>query len=455
MAMEFKLPDLGENIESGDVINILVAVGDRIDKQQPILELETDKAVVEVPSSVAGVVREIHVKAGEKAAVGQLILTVDGAAPAKAQEEKAASPKEAEPESPAPVPSAPSREEPAPASAQPAPQPVPAGQEAAAAASSRRAEVVNFQQKARSREDGAAPVAAAPSVRRFAREIGVDIAQVEGTGPQGRISREDVKTYARNRNAGAAPGGLPGVAGVQLPDFSRWGEVRREKFSNVRRATAAHLTRCWLTVPHVTQNDQCDVTELEERRKRYASRVEKEGGKLTVTGIVVKVLAGALRVFPQFNASIDVQREEIILKEYVNIGVAVDTPRGLLVPVLRDVDRKNIVQLSVELQEMATKAREGKVPPELLQGGTFTVTNLGGIGGTSFSPIVNWPEVAILGLSRSRVEPVYQEGQFVPRTLLPLSLSYDHRLIDGANAARFLRWVASALEDPFLLALEG
>ncbi len=451
MATKFELPDLGENIEAGDVIKVLVSVGDTIARKQTVIELETDKAVVEVPSSVAGVVEKIHVKEGEKASVGQLILTVSDGAAAQQSKQPEAEKEEAKEEKAAAKPveggkDEPEEEEPRESPA-PRPEPAPAGQPPGG-------EVVDFR-PARERDERA-PIAASPSVRRFAREIGVELSRVEGSGPQGRISREDVKAHARSRAGGVvAAEGAVAPAAAQLPDFTRWGEVRREKFSNVRRKTAEHMARCWLTVPHVTQNDECDVTELERRRKQYAPRVEQAGGKLTVTGIAVKVLAGALKVFPQFNASIDVAAEEVVHKEYVNIGVAVDTPRGLLVPVLREVDRKNIVQLSVELQQLAGKAREGKVSPEMLQGGTFTVTNLGGIGGTSFSPIVNWPEVAILGISRGRVQPVYRDGQFVPRTILPLSLSYDHRLIDGADAARFLRWVCSALEDPFLLALEG
>ncbi len=444
--MEFKLPHLGENIESGDVINVLVSVGDRVEKQQPILELETDKAVVEVPSSVEGVVESIHVKAGDKASFGQLILTLadgDGAVDVPVNEvaepPKAADQPVEEGEGTTPAGGA--------ATAQrPVPEP------------GRSGEVVEFQKRSgRMVSDrGGDTAPAAPSVRRLAREIGIDIQRVAGSGPQGRISQEDVKEYARKVLGNSAPEGrVEDPAFEPLPDFGRWGEVERKGFSNVRRKTSQHMTQCWRTIPHVTQNDLSDITALEELRKRYAKRIDEKGGKLTVTAIILKVVASALGLFPQFNASIDTVAEEIVYKKYIHVGVAVDTPRGLLVPVVKNADRKNIADLSKELLGLADKARTGKLALEDMQGGTFTITNLGGIGGTGFTPIVNWPEVAILGVSRSSIRPVLENGQFVARNLLPLSLSYDHRLIDGADAARFLRWVSEALENPFLLSLEG
>jgi pyruvate dehydrogenase E2 component (dihydrolipoamide acetyltransferase) len=240
-----------------------------------------------------------------------------------------------------------------------------------------------------------------------------------------------------------------------LPDFSKWGKIERVSMRAVRRKTAQHLRESWNTVPHVTQNDKADITELEQLRARFAPKAEEAGGKMTVTAIALKVCASALKVFPQFNASIDMGKQEIIYKQYINIGVAVDTDRGLLVPVIRDVDKKNIVELAAELTQLSNKARDKKLAPEDMEGGTFTITNLGGIGGTGFSPIVNHPEVAILGLSRSSMEPVWLNNKFEPRLVLPLSLSYDHRLIDGADAARFLRWVAEAFEQPFLLSVQG
>jgi pyruvate dehydrogenase E2 component (dihydrolipoamide acetyltransferase) len=243
--------------------------------------------------------------------------------------------------------------------------------------------------------------------------------------------------------------------GIALPDFSRWGEIERQPMRPVRRKTAEHLSAAWRTIPHVTQHDLADITALEELRKRYAKEIEEAGGNLTVTAIATKVIAAALKVFPQFNASIDLAAEEIIIKKYVNIGIAVDTDRGLLVPVVRDADTKNIIQIAVEIAELSAKARDRKITLQEMQGGCFSISNLGGIGGTYFTPIVNAPELAILGISRARMEPVYQGSEFVPRLMLPLSLSYDHRAIDGADGIRFLRWVVQAFEQPFLLALQG
>jgi pyruvate dehydrogenase E2 component (dihydrolipoamide acetyltransferase) len=300
------------------------------------------------------------------------------------------------------------------------------------------------------------PVPAAPSVRRLAREVGVDINKVPGSGPGGRISEDDVKAHAKSLLAVAASASeVAHFAEPALPDFSKWGKIERVAMRGVRRKTAEHLREAWNTIPHVTQQDKADITELEQLRARFAPKAEEAGGKMTVTAIALKVCASALKVFPQFNASIDMAKEEVVYKQYINIGVAVDTDRGLLVPVIRDVDKKNIVELAAELTQMSKKAKEKKLQPADMEGGTFTITNLGGIGGTGFSPIVNHPEVAILGLSRSSMEPVWMNGKFEARLVLPLSLSYDHRLIDGADAARFLRWIAEAFEQPFLLSVQG
>ncbi len=296
-------------------------------------------------------------------------------------------------------------------------------------------------------------VAASPSVRRLAREIGVDIGQVSGTGPSGRISIADVKAHAKKMNEGPR---VPGASvAVTLPDFTKWGQIERKPMSGIRLKTAQHMSTAWSNVPQVTQFDQADTTELEAHRKRFGEKTKAAGSKLTVTAILLKVAASALKAFPQFNASVDMAASEIVYKKYIHVGVAVDTDRGLLVPVIRDVDEKNILQISIELAQLAEKARNKKLSLEEMQGGTFTITNLGGIGGTNFSPIVNFPEVAILGVSRGGAEAVYHNGKFEPRTMLPLSLSYDHRVIDGADAARFLRWICEALQDPFLLGLEG
>jgi len=455
-ASEFKLPELGENIDSGDLVRLMISAGARVSEGQPVMELETDKAVVEVPSSVSGVVREIKVKEGEKVKVGEVIFTLEGGAAAVAE--------------------APRRHEPV--------EHV-SGQQGARLAFqlAMRAEGKTEEQALPPDHPVAAPVTfsmpvqlekvagterhdpvpAAPHVRRLARELGVDIHVVQGSGPGGRISEDDVKLYTKNAiaaasaaaQAPAAPAGAQVVFEPELPDFSKWGKTERVSIRGVRRKTAEHLRQAWNTIPHVTQQDRADITELEQLRAKFAPRAEEAGGKMTVTAIALKVCASALKVFPQFNASIDMKHEEIVYKQYINIGVAVDTDRGLLVPVIRDVDKKNIVELAAEMTQLSKKARDRKLTPAEMEGGTFTITNLGGIGGTGFSPIVNHPEVAILGLSRSRMEPEWVNNKFEPRLILPLSLSYDHRLIDGADAARFLRWIAEAFEQPFLLSVQG
>jgi pyruvate dehydrogenase E2 component (dihydrolipoamide acetyltransferase) len=298
-------------------------------------------------------------------------------------------------------------------------------------------------------------------VRRLAREIGIDINDVQGSGGNGRISEEDVKEHARRiltsvgPSVGARPAGAPGAAGVPLPDFSKWGEVDRQPMSNIRRKTAEHLSHAWNTIPHVTQFDKADITALEELRKKFKDQVAKAGGNLTVTAMLVRILATAVKKFPQFNATIDTERGELIYKKFVNVGVAVDTDRGLLVPVIRNADQKNIQELAIEINQLAAKARDKKLTIEEMSGGGISISNLGGIGGTAFTPIVNWPEVAILGVSRGAMEPVWKDGQFVPRLMLPLSLSYDHRVIDGADGMRFMKWVVEAIEQPFLLSLIG
>jgi pyruvate dehydrogenase E2 component (dihydrolipoamide acetyltransferase) len=452
-ASEFKLPELGENIAQGDLVRLMISPGAKISEGQPVMELETDKAVVEVPSSVSGVVKEIKVKEGEKVKVGQVIFTLEGGTPAQSEAARtrtapvehvsgqhgarlafqAAIRAEGKTEEQALPPDQP----------QPAPQafsmPVQLGK--VAGTEHRQA------------------IPAAPSVRRLAREVGVDIYEVKGTGPGGRISEEDVKAHAKALLAAASAAQAQPRAGhlaaPQLPDFSKWGKIERVSMRGVRRKTAEHLAESWITIPHVTQHDRADITELEQLRARFAPRAEEAGGKMTVTAIALKVCAAALKVFPQFNASIDIEKEEIIYKQYINLGVAADTDRGLLVPVIREVDKKNIVELAVELSQISKKAREKKLTPADMEGGTFTITNLGGIGGIGFTPIVNHPEVAILGISRSRIEPEWINNKFEPRLILPLSLSYDHRLIDGADAARFLRWVAEAFEQPFLLSVQG
>jgi pyruvate dehydrogenase E2 component (dihydrolipoamide acetyltransferase) len=465
--IEFKIPELGENVAAGDVTRVLVNVGDTIARDQPVLELETDKATIEVPSSVAGVVKEIKVKAGDKVQVGSAVLTLeDAGGNGQSASAHAAAPAPQPADTPSPS------QQPPDAEAAPEPEQAAAPQKQAAPAQKPESQkVVSMSRPQRQGEaprQGSVPAPArdrgpaapaAPSVRRLAREVGVDINDVQGSGPAGRISLDDVKEHARRvlSSVGSADAGRAGrpSAFVPLPDFAKWGEVERQAMSNVRRKTAEHLSNAWNSIPHVTQGDKADITELEKLRKKFGPEVEKRGGKLTVTAILVKVLAAAVKVFPQFNASVDVQSSEIIYKKYVNIGIAVDTDRGLLVPVDRNADQKNIAQIAAEVQQAAVKARDKKLTLEDMSGGGISISNLGGIGGTHFTPIVNWPEVAILGVSRGQMEPVWTGDAFEPRLMLPLSLSYDHRVIDGADAMRFLRWVADALEQPFLLSLHG
>jgi len=445
MAVEFKLPELGENVEKGDVVRVLVSAGDLVRKDQPVLELETDKATIEVPSPLEGTVAAVRVEAGDKVTVGQTVLVFDNGAVAPVEREvsggadasdSGGGEKAESPQKPAAVVDfskarQPVRED---VPAEPTPSPLPESTPVVAAAVVPAAE----------------GIPAAPSVRRFARELGVDIAAVSGTGPGGRIGQDDVKAFIKSRMKSGAVVSAPGHA--PLPDFSRWGEIESRPMSNIRRKTAEHLSAAW-QAPHVTQHDRADITELEVFRSAQSRRVEAAGGKLTVTAILIRVAAEAIRRFPQFASSVDMANESIIYKKYVHVGVAVDTPGGLLVPVIRDADRKTITEIAVELGSLSKKARDRKLTLDEMAGGVFTITNLGGIGGTSFTPVVNQPEVAILGVSRGSLEPVWRDGEFEPRQMLPLSLSYDHRVIDGADAARFLRFVADALEQPMTMYL--
>jgi pyruvate dehydrogenase E2 component (dihydrolipoyllysine-residue acetyltransferase) len=481
MVTEFKLPELGEDIESGDVISVLVSVGDIITQDQPVMEIETDKATIEVPSPVGGVVNAIHVKVGQTIKVGQLLLSIDegtegkedkvvGASKGKAKGDAGAKVKEGKNEmSEVEVKKeAKPKEEAAGESSEETEveiegEEMKTGSVEKVIPEKQQGEVVVFSRKPKSAAEPEAPrevAAAAPSVRRLARELGIDINQVPGTGPGGRISEDDVKNYARYviaRGIESKPETQPALtfATQTLPDFTKWGEIEREPMNNVRRKTAESMGFAWMTIPHVSQHDKADITGLEELRKNFGKKAEEVGGKLTITAILLKILASALKVFPKFNASVDMVNSEIIYKKYYHIRVAVDTERGLLIPVIRDVDKKNILDLSVELAQVSEKARNRKLTIEEMKGGTFTISNLGGIGGTYFSPIIYWPEVAVLGVSRSKLEPIFTDGQFKPRLVLPISLSYDHRVIDGADGARFLHWVVEAIEQPFRLILEG
>ena len=451
-AADFRLPELGENIDQGDLVRLMISPGSKVSEGQPVMELETDKAVVEVPSSVTGTVKEIQVKEGQKVKVGQVIFTLEGGASAQPEKAKHAPVEHISEQHEArlSVQAAIQAEGKTPAQVFLPDQPQPSASKTFAMPE-QLGKVAGTEHRA--------PAPAAPHVRRLAREVGVDIYEVKGKGPGGRISEDDVKAHAKSllTSVAASAQSAQGrhFAQPELPDFTKFGKVERVSMRGVRRKTAQHLWEAWTTIPHVTQQDKADITELEQLRARFAPKAQEAGGKMTVTAIALKVCASALKVFPQFNASIDMSREEIIYKQYINIGVAVDTDRGLLVPVLHDVDKKNIVELAAELTQLSKKARDKKLAPSEMEGGTFTITNLGGVGGTGFSPIVNYPEVAILGLSRASMEPVWMHGKFEPRQVLPLSLSYDHRLIDGADAARFLRWIAEAFEQPFLLSVQG
>ena len=418
---ELKLPELGENIDAVEVSAVLVAVGDTVRRDQAVIEVETEKASLEVPAPAEGKITELLVSKGDQIKVGQVVLrlqTAIGQADAK----------------------------PAAAAAEPSPPPPLPEQD--------DAPVVTFPAKHKPTIGLAVP--AAPSARALARQLGVDINEVPGRGPGGRINRDDVKAYVKSlvQSGGGAGPSAPGTAPT-LPDFAQWGEVEREPLTNIRRATAAAMSNAWTTVPQVTQFDRADITQLESMRKRFNQRPEAEGRKLTVTAILIKLLASALKQFPKFNASLDLAADAVIHKKYVHVGVAVDTPRGLLVPVIRDADVKNVVQIATELNDLAARARDRKLKPDEMRGATFTISNLGGLGTTYFSPIVNWPEVAILGAGRAEQNAIWGGGRFEPRLIIPLSLSYDHRLIDGADAARFLRWTAEALEQPLLLLLEN
>jgi len=436
---DFKIPFLGDGITKGDVVKLLVKIGDTVKREQALFELETDKAVMEVPSDVEGKITNIMIKPGDKVVPDQAVMQIEGAVTAPVVEAPKGAP------TPAPAPVAEKKAESAVAARTVAPAQTPPSPPVNGGG------YTNGHVK----DDRLLP--AGPSVRRFARELGVDLGNVAGSGPHGRITIDDVKLFVRTSAKVPSGGGATvGAIGPQaLPDFNKWGATHREPMSNVRRATANKLARDWSTGPQVTQFDEADVTKLEELRKRFAPAAEKAGGALTMTAILLKISAAALKVFPNFRGSLDFNAEEVVFKDYYNIGVAVDTERGLLVPVIRDVDSKNLIQLSVELSDAAERARERKLTIDEMQGSVFTISNLGGIGGTNFTPIVNQPDAAILGVSRAQMKPVWNGKEFEPRRIMPLALSYDHRLIDGADAARFLRWICQAVEEPFVLSVEG
>lgn len=429
MARTFELPDLGEGIHEGEIIEVPVSVGDQVEEGDEILVVETDKASVEIPSPYSGEITGIEVEPGDLVHVGDTIMRFSGG----------------EEEAP--------REE---------------AEEPAHAEEAEREREAGPEPERREAAERERPVPAAPSTRRLARELNVDLREVPPSGPGGRVTSEDVRAYAEGveeEEAEAPPPEAPERVAVELPeivphgrvpelpDFERWGDVERVPLRSVRRATAKQMALAWSQIPHVNHQDKADITELERFRRRYKDRVEEQGGKLTPTVFAMKAVVAALKQHPRLNASLDPEAQEIVLKQYYNIGIAVDTDRGLVVPVIRDVDRKSITELSVELNDIAARTRANEVSLEELQGGTFTITNIGILGGTAFFPIINFPEVAILGMARARWEPVTErneEGDLEtePRYMLPLMLAFDHRVADGADAARFMNVLKEALETP-------
>jgi pyruvate dehydrogenase E2 component (dihydrolipoamide acetyltransferase) len=502
MALEITVPEVSEGIEAGTVVTISVAVGDQVEADQTLLELETDKAVVAIPSPQAGKISEIKVNEGDQVEVGAVIMVMDGegeagggaeetgpeheagpgedAAPAKERgpaesgagpEEKTGADEDAGRQEPEESAESAEPEEQAESEDRAEPEAQAGGdeevepEEAAGPDQADRSEQSSRRQQPDlqtiRRGDMVAP--AAPSVRRLARDLGVDIYQVQGTGPGGRISETDVRLFVRDTmqritGGGPAPtavGEFPGLhAQRPLPDFTRWGEVSHEPLSRVRELTADAMGYAWSTIPMVTQYDKARITQIEEYRKEF-NRQATDEAKLTMTSILVKICAAALKEFPRFNSSLDLASKELILKQSVHVGVAVDTPGGLLVPVLREADRKGVERLATELNEIAEKTRNRKISPADMEGGTFTISNLGGIGGHAFTPLVYAPQVAILGVSRAEMQPIWNGRDFVPELVLPLALTYDHRVIDGADGARFLRWICKTIENPLQLVMKG
>lgn len=425
--VQIKVPDIGD-VDAVDVIEVLVAPGDTVEEETPLLTLETDKATMEVPSPAAGVVDAVHVSVGDKVSEGHIVVDLKQVADEAAAEAPAT---EAEPEE-------------APAAAESAPESAAPEQAAAPVASGSNSHqpVPEF----------SGSIHASPSVRRLARELSLDLNQVEGTGRKGRITHDDVhglikQELNRSKDMPAAAGAGLAVAAAPQVDFSKFGEVETRPLSRIQKLSGANLHRNWVSIPHVTQHDEADITDLEGFRKAHDAMAREQGTRLTLLVFLIKSCVAALKHFPHFNASLAADGESLVYKNYFHIGIAVDTPNGLVVPVIRDCDQKSLLELAQELTVLSGKARDGKLAPKEMQGGCFSISSLGGIGGTGFTPIINAPEVAILGVSRSSMKPVWDGEGFDPRLMLPLSLSYDHRVIDGADAARFTRFLATRLED--------
>jgi len=443
MKQEILVPEVSEGVTAGTIVDVAVAIGDEVEFDQTLVEFETDKAVIAIPSPLAGKIAEIRVAVGDEVAIGAVIMVVEAEGETTVVAEE---PSQAEKTADKPV-------------SDEAPEPALVAEPAVPGQAKKTGSGVDLASVRRG--DRVAP--AAPSVRRLARDLGVDIYQVQGGGPGGRISAQDVRdfvkvTMQRITGGGSVPavhGEFPGLhAQRPLPDFSRWGKISREPLSRVRELTADAMSYAWSTIPMVTQYDKAYIGEIEAYRQEFNRRSINET-RLTMTAIMVKVCAAALRAFPKFNSSLDLASKELILKDYIHIGVAVDTEVGLLVPVIRDADQKGIERLALELNELAIKTRERKITPDAMEGGSFTISNLGGIGGTAFTPIVYAPQVAILGISAAELQPEWDGEKFVPQLVMPLSLTYDHRVIDGADGARFLRWICDALDNPLQLVMKG
>ncbi len=429
--VEVKVPDIGD-FKNIPIIEILVKPGDSVKAEDPLIALESDKATLEVPAPSAGTVKEIKVKVGDKVSEGTLVLMLDAAAqPAAAA-------------TPAPQPAA--AAQPVAAAPSPASAPQPAAPASAPSASSSPTASLEPIDEAKLKL-----VHAGPSVRGFARELGADLSKVTGSGPKGRILREDVQAYVKTeltRPRGGSGGGL-GFNLLPMPqvDFAKFGPVQKQALSRIKKLSGANLHRNWVAIPHVTQQDEADITELEAFRKSQSDAAKKEGIRFTLLAFLMKAAVVALKQYPNFNASLSPDGENLILKQYFNIGVAVDTPLGLVVPVIRDADKKGLLELAKELGTISSRMRDGKINPTDLQGGCFSISSLGGLGGTYFTPIINAPEVAILGVGKAVIKPVWDGKQFAPRLMLPLSLSYDHRVVDGAQGARFIAYLSSVLSD--------
>jgi len=448
MKKEVKIPDIAENVESGLVAGILVSEGDKVEKDQALVEIETDKAATDIPSPFKGTVSEIKIKEGEEVKVHQVIMIID--TPKEEEEEEEEEKDKTADEAGEKDQKKDDRKQ----------------EDKDSERTGKEKEEVNekvkeegegegkgkgkgkgegeeakeeVEKKEKDGEKKMSDIPASPSVRRMAREMNVDLTKVRGSGPGKRLTAEDIKEAGEKKQ--------------RLPDFSKYGDVSEEKMSNTRKKTAENVSNAWKTIPHVSQFDEADMTHLDKFMEEIKEKISKEGAKLTVTSVLLKITTLALRKFPRFNSSLDMESGNIIHKHYLNIGVAVDSPRGLLVPVIQDADKKSLEKISLELAELAQKVRDKKISLEELQGGTFTISNLGGIGGTAFTPIVYPPQVAILGVSRAAYKKIYIKGKYKKRLVLPLSLSYDHRVIDGADGARFLRWICDVIENPYTVIL--